>query len=165
MRIHKIGHILKLDDRSIRMGSFLLFFYLWVCLKLSIISFEKKRNEFFENCSGSINSENQIPLLMPHIKDIINMFINGVHSWFGWIQYSNKMLRPCVFFLQLILCDRTWKTIGSSSFQEELKILKSNISVIADNTSQKEAISSVVTFSFMLHERRVLDEERDIYIS
>ena len=45
MRIHKIGHILKLDDRSIRMGSFLLFFYLWVCLKLSIIEVLKRNEE------------------------------------------------------------------------------------------------------------------------
>lgn len=96
MRIHKIGHMLKLDDRSIRMGSFLLFFYLWVCLKLSVISFKKRRNKALKNCSESVNSETQIPLFMPHKKGIIIMLINGVHNWFGF-SISTEFFHPVYY--------------------------------------------------------------------
>lgn len=64
MGLHKIGHMLKLDDEFIgrKLHPFLLFFLsLGICLKLSIIkSLKKKINEVSKNCSGLANSEKEI---------------------------------------------------------------------------------------------------------
>lgn len=65
MRLAKIALMLKLDDRFIRMGSFLLFFYLWVCLKLSVINFKRIEMRFPKTVLDQLILKNSFLFLCP----------------------------------------------------------------------------------------------------
>lgn len=43
-----------------------------------------------ENCSGLVNSDKEIPLFMPLEKSVINLFINGVQNWSGFVLSTKR---------------------------------------------------------------------------
>lgn len=86
IRLHKIDHMLKLDDGFRRMEVGCIFTLLSTLFMFETFHNKNtwKEDKVSENCSRLVSSEKEIPLFMLHKKSIINIFIIGVQNWSGF---------------------------------------------------------------------------------